>query len=320
MGDNMTPEQNNRISNMITSGFQGWNAAQARNYEQEQKRNAMMQEIEKVMTIEQMKNSMRINNSGNVKPAPGMKLISQKVNQFGIEERQYGPTTPKVNKPEYKVVGGKILQLPSVAGELPTVAYEDPDKIKARQGASEGIIKNTEDMLKTVQTVRKGKKYFGRAGNVPSLITAGFNDEEYGKRTQWEAETQKLMAQRMMEKMIELKVASKTGSTGFGQLTEREGRKIQEASTALNRNLTPDVADKYLVAMEDSLNKIIEGARRESLGYSIGEEAPSSIFQPPVSSPTASPASAKVMKARQLRQQYPNLSKKQILDMVNKEF
>ncbi|MDZ4209882.1 MAG: hypothetical protein U1C56_01745, partial [Candidatus Curtissbacteria bacterium] len=64
-------------------------------------------------------------------------------------------------------------------------------------------------------------------------------------------------ASKMLEKMGELKRMSKTGSTGLGQLTEKEGQTLRDASTALSRDLPADKALEYLNDMERIYEKLL---------------------------------------------------------------
>jgi hypothetical protein len=54
-----------------------------------------------------------------------------------------------------------------------------------------------------------------------------------------------------------MKSASKTGATGFGQLSEKEGQILREASTALNKGLPPKEAQKLLDTMKVKLQKVL---------------------------------------------------------------
>jgi hypothetical protein len=99
----------------------------------------------------------------------------------------------------------------------------------------------------TIQKAKEGKDYFGFAGNVPSVpyITG-----DYDKRIEWEANVNKLLSGKILEIMNDMKQASRTGATGFGQLSNKELELLRQASTALNRRLPPDVAERYLNDMQ----------------------------------------------------------------------
>ena len=57
--------------------------------------------------------------------------------------------------------------------------------------------------------------------------------------------------------MLRLKDASATGSTGFGQLSEKEGQRLENATTALRRGLSEKDALRYLKEIEDIASKIL---------------------------------------------------------------
>jgi hypothetical protein len=120
--------------------------------------------------------------------------------------------------------------------------------------------------LKQLQSIRKakeGSKYFGELGWLPSavapssfvpiknpLMPFGFDRGEYGDRKTWEAALKNLLSEKVIEVMTQMKQASQTGATGFGQLSNRELGVLQSASTALNSGLPPEEAMAYLNQME----------------------------------------------------------------------
>lgn len=314
------------LGGLLRGGSVGYLEAQSKRADEERK---WSNELQKAIMLEGIKKMY----SGS---KPEIRTVGNSLVQVNPET---GKATTimeapeKPTKPTYQTVGGKILQMPDKPDGQPSVVWEDPEVKKSQKTAYNTVIKNTQDMLNNVKKVREYKEFFGPAGDLPShaVTMFGLDKEKYKKRTQWEAEVQRLMAQQMIAKLMELKSASKTGSTGFGQLTEREGRKIQEAATALNRGLDPDVADQYLQQMEDSLNIILNAAQNENFNQdtmSLNQENNNQSFpiQPPLQSPASTPsrpvtsASAKVTMARRLREKYPNATKQQIIDMVNKGF
>lgn len=107
----------------------------------------------------------------------------------------------------------------------------------------------TQDMLDTIGEVKKGIKYFGAAGAVPPFPA------EYSK-TNWLANFNKLVSKRVLDTMTQLKKASKTGATGFGQLSEKELAVLQDASTVLKKNMSEEDAIRYLIKMENVLTKV----------------------------------------------------------------
>lgn len=146
----------------------------------------------------------------------------------------------------------------------------------------EGLRDSATDMLSTIQAAKKGvdSKYFGRFGDLPTVATPSvFSDKAYGERTEWESNINKLLANRVIGIMNEMKRASKTGATGFGQLNRSELQLLKDSATALNRRLTPEVAEKYLSDLERIYQKVLGGngqpsVKSESMKtYSSPEEA-----------------------------------------------
>jgi hypothetical protein len=109
------------------------------------------------------------------------------------------------------------------------------------------------DMLSTIGEVKKGINNFGLFGNIPSIPGT--------KRADWESNVNKLLSQKIVDLMQSMKNASKTGATGFGQLSQKELKVLQDASTALNRGLSPKDAQKYLDQMEATANKVLSGGK-----------------------------------------------------------
>ena len=133
--------------------------------------------------------------------------------------------------------------------------------IKVQKAAkSEQVLNSALDFSNTIKEVKKGTKYFGAFGQIPTLNPWGF------ERKEWEANINKLLSQKIVDLMNNMKQASRTGATGFGQLNRSELTLLQNASTALNKGLSPAQATKYLDAMEKMSNKIISGGVEQATG------------------------------------------------------
>ena len=138
--------------------------------------------------------------------------------------------------------------------ETPISKPEDLQKMQQQKEKSGFVISQARDALNTIDEVEKGIGYFGAFGQfVPKEIMPG--SEYYN----WRVNVDKLLSGKMIELMTQMKEASKTGATGFGQLSEKEGQILREASTALKRGLAPDKAQEYLNNMKTALQKVIEG-------------------------------------------------------------
>ncbi len=151
-----------------------------------------------------------------------------------------------------KVVGGKGGVVsgdkpPSVAQQKFDLAQEE--KRKQQESQSELVIASAQDTLDTISEVEKGIGNFGLTGSIPSIPGTA--------RANWEANVNKLLSGKIINLMTEMKNASKTGATGFGQLSNRELAVLQEASTALKRGLSPKDAQRYLNVMKNAAMKVL---------------------------------------------------------------
>lgn len=120
---------------------------------------------------------------------------------------------------------------------------------------SEGL-----SQLQALRSTKKGINFFGpMGGELPSTLM-GFPNPAVGTsypggskiadRTNWEANLENLKAAKMLDTMMKMKEASKTGATGFGQLSEKEGQVLMDASMKLRRNLNPEDAKPLIDQME----------------------------------------------------------------------
>jgi hypothetical protein len=172
----------------------------------------------------------------------------------------YNPSTEKVElmtlptgepvPPKAKV----IVKPNDVAKQKFEVEQEEKNrKLKEK---SDFVIQQAQDKLNTIAEVKKGieKGYFGLYGVLPAVP----GTEKYT----WQSNIDKLLSGKMIELMTQMKEASKTGATGFGQLSEKEGQILRDASTALKRGLAPQEAQKLLTNMETILQKVVSGTQQ----------------------------------------------------------
>lgn len=125
--------------------------------------------------------------------------------------------------------------------------------LKQQQQATEYIRSTAQDTLDTIGEIEKGINHFGLTGGIPSIPGTD--------RYVWQSNINKLLSGKMIDLMTKMKEASKTGATGFGQLSEKEGQILREASTALKRGMPPSEAQKILNKMKIPLQKVlIEGS------------------------------------------------------------
>ena len=161
----------------------------------------------------------------------------------------------EANYPMLKPVGAEGGQI-KYAEEVPDVnkvklEIEQAEKEKQLKEKSDLIKQNASNTLETLKEVEKGIKYFGMRGQLPSFPGTS--------RVNWEANVNKLLAGKVLDVMREMKEASKTGATGFGQLSNKELGVLQSAATALKKSLKPEDAQKYLNQMKQALYKVVSG-------------------------------------------------------------
>lgn len=120
-----------------------------------------------------------------------------------------------------------------------------------------------QDMLSSISEVENGIKYFGAMGNLPAFPT------EYNK-VNWQANLDKLVSQNVLNTLRDLKGQSKTGSTGFGQLSNKELGILMNASTVLKKGMSEEDAKRYLSKMKEPLQKITNSVN-DKKSYKVGD-------------------------------------------------
>lgn len=133
---------------------------------------------------------------------------------------------------------------------------------KVNQNKTEMVLASAQDTLDTIGKVKKNLKYFGAAGSIPPL------PGEYDK-VDWRANFDKLLSQKVLDVMTQLKDASKTGATGFGALSAPELKVLQDAATVLKPNMSEKDALEYLEKMEVITNKVLAGDTQSTAGGDV---------------------------------------------------
>lgn len=146
--------------------------------------------------------------------------------------------------------------------KLEVMNEKQKSDIESQKNKEDMLRQNAQGQLSAIQEAKKGIKYFGAMGNVPSVVapsTILTGGKEYGPRKEWENNVNKLLSGRIIDLMNQMKQASKTGATGFGQLNKSELQLITNASNVLSKDLPPDIAQKYLNDLEPIYQKMIGG-------------------------------------------------------------
>lgn len=120
-----------------------------------------------------------------------------------------------------------------------------------KQSKTEQALKDSaQQTINTINEIKRGLKYFGAAGDIPAFPA------EYDKKN-WTANYNRLKDKLVVDLMLQLKSASPTGSTGFGQLSEKEGQRLENAATALQKGMKEEDAIRYLQEIESGAMKIL---------------------------------------------------------------
>lgn len=130
-----------------------------------------------------------------------------------------------------------------------------------KQLEGEKIIESAKDTLATIQKIKSNIGEFGIRGVLPDMPGT--------KAFDWTANVNKLKSQKIIDLMADMKRVSKTGATGFGQLSEKELKILQDASTALSLGSPKADAKVYLDNMEAAVRKIISGGQKVSTPQSL---------------------------------------------------
>lgn len=198
----------------------------------------------------------------------GLELPSQITDpiykRLGVTNQSQLPSSQSINQlPEGMMAireGGKV-KIQKVSDPKDVAAMEDSKRKEQLQ--VEGLRQSAQDTLDTISEIKKGKSNFGVFGNVPSI--GGL------PRKNWEVNIDKLLSQRIIDLMANMKNVSKTGATGFGQLSEKELKVLQDASTSLKKDLSQKDAMRYLGKMEEMSKKVLSPVENPFSGVSDQE-------------------------------------------------
>ena len=139
--------------------------------------------------------------------SPAAPLLDKSLLLRGMISKTYGIPFEQVMTPDER---GKTI-------EERKFQMEKAEKDKVSEKQLSFAKQSALDYLKTIDEVEKGIKNFGAVGKLPSIPW------DY-KRVNWEKNFDTLKSKKMIDLMTTMKEASKTGSTGFGQLSEKEGK------------------------------------------------------------------------------------------------
>jgi len=178
------------------------------------------------------------------------------LNARGIKLEDKDNSQEITNVPEgFEIIGYDQKGRPMIRKIQINVAEEkfniEQEEKKSQQQEKSQFVKDSAlDTLNTIEEVEKGIGHFGLIGQLPSIPGT--------ERATWEANVNKLLSGKIINLMTQMKEASRTGATGFGQLSEKELKVLQESSTALKRGLSPESAQLILNDMKAKIKKITQ--------------------------------------------------------------
>lgn len=195
-------------------------------------------------------------------------------------------------------VGKQVMADPTYVKPKEQAEMDETERV--RQSETESIRGTAEKNLQSIQKAKEGSEFFGPLGNLPSIAAPnsllGFG--KYPQRKEWENNINQLLAQKVVDLIAEMKRVSKTGATGFGQLSEKEGAILREASTALSKDLPEEQAMYYLNEMERINQRILNGGGTTQQGVPEQSGVPGQPGQPGALTPEQQ------AKRERLRQKY----------------
>ena len=226
-------------------------------------------------------------NIGGAKPDNTGLDLQKLIAQEAIKSQFEDPTVRQLREaeiaalsqapPEGFVRHGKTLHTDPNYVKPADQAKMDEDK-RGQDAMVANIRAKAEQNLGSIEQAEKGARFFGVAGGVPTVLSPSSlplvgdvgalltgKPKEYNawgerdERQVWENNINQLLKQQVVDLITEMKMASKTGATGFGSLSESEGALLQQASTALSRELSTKDALYYLGEMKKLNRKILDG-------------------------------------------------------------
>lgn len=125
----------------------------------------------------------------------------------------------------------------------------DEERAIANANKVQMITNNAKSMLDSINVAKNGIDYFGLTGDLWAIPGT--------EKVDWHANVDKIVGRKVVDLMNEMKSASRTGATGFGQLNKSELDLIKNASIALKKTTSPEKAKVYLDQMEQGMIKLL---------------------------------------------------------------
>lgn len=158
-------------------------------------------------------------------------------------------------------MGAPTMNAQKVA-EQKRVEYEQKLKegLPQAKGAFRDLENTTESALRMVDKIKKNElgEYWntGLISNLPTHWIKGTAPFQH------DADLQSLRDRMVIQTIAKLKELSATGATGFGQLSEKEGARLENAMAMLVRGQDPKSLRNALAEIEDALKNIRNNSRQ----------------------------------------------------------
>jgi hypothetical protein len=259
-----TPTEQNQLPAMsLPSGEVGDVTGQQTSPQEQQAPQSLVIDGITYPTAKELLYSIRA--SGDTVKIPQLQIYDQIYKKFARGEGSEGE----------KKMMNEFLGIKGVSG-TETLAkkkfiVQQEEKVKKQKEQSQMVKSAAEDMLNTVDYLSDDTniKEFGFSG--PMYAVPGTRKRE------WVAELNYLKGKQVLNLMTQLRQASHTGATGFGQLSEKELALLQGSANKLERGLSESAAKKELERIRSTLVKIIHGdnqGKEETTEEQIGAETP----------------------------------------------
>ena len=190
------------------------------------------------VNLEQAQMDLNMNKAAQEQAANGQMQVPEGYRMAGYAPDQFGNMRPKGIEPipQTEVKAQKDMEATDKA---------DQDKIVLAKT-------NAQNALSSIAEIRKSMGYFGRIdANLPA--TPGT------EKVAWTKNIDRIKGMLTLDKLMELKNASKNGASGMGALSDGERFMLQDAASALDRGLPKEVAERYLAEIEKTLTRVLGG-------------------------------------------------------------
>lgn len=236
--------------------------------------------------IDEQGNAIPIGNTNGMKPAPQIYTPQGSQNIQSRTDLNNSTSEAMSQPPPAGLVkaGGKFVQDPTYIDPVEKSKLDEAEAkkqadIKQQSDLQDSVRSSAQENLNAITEAKKGKEFFGPFGDWESRYAPNsfLGGGKYDQRSVWESNVNNLLSKKVVDLIGQMKSLSKTGATGFGNLSDQEGQLLQQASTVFNKKLPPEQAVHYLNEMEKIYQHILGGASQQSEQQVGGRPHPSTL-------------------------------------------